>query len=303
MNSVETIAIDKLQPLNRMFCISYPLEDSLLQESIKRIGVIQPIILFGEPPYTVITGFKRIESAHLLGHATIPALIRADTGEKEALLMAIHDNLRRGLNLVEKALALEKMDRIGFPSEEIWAVMVLLGLRPHEKIYSALLSIARSRDALKAFIVSRGLSMRNVEGLLRFDDAEREQLFALLAHVHTTEGSLREILRMLALMRLKEGRIDFDDFAGAETVDEMRTRLKRRIHPILTSLERRLEEAKQRAALPPNIDIRVDPFFEKEYIDIDIRAKDIKDIEYALERLRKALGDGSLGSMLELTRG
>ncbi len=303
MNTVEIIGMDRIDFQNRRFCISYPIENPLLLSSIERVGIIQPVILCGEPPYIIVAGFKRIEAANRLGHRTVPALVKAKIYDREALLMAIHDNVLRGLNLAERACAVEKMGHMGFADQEIWDIMILLGFKPHDKVRSALIAVARSEEILKTFIVSRALSMRSVEGLLRFDSAEREQLLKVLTSIHTTEGSFREILRILALLKLKEGKIDFDIFVGAETTDEMRVRLKRRAYPILTSLEKRLEAAKGRAALPPHMDIRVDPFFEKEYIDIDIRARNIEDIEYALERLRKTLEDGSIGSILELTKG
>ena len=72
---------------------------------------------------------------------------------------------------------------------------------------------------------------------------------------------------------------------------------------MLSSLQGNWRLFAGKAPLPPNMDIKVDPSFEKEYIDISIRARDIKDVEDALEKLRKTMGDGSLGSILELTKG
>ena len=54
--------------------------------------------------------------------------------------------------------------------------------------------------------------------------------------------------------------------------------LKEMAYPILTALHRELQGIRQASALPPNIDIKVDPFFEKEYIDIGIRAKNKDDV-------------------------
>jgi hypothetical protein len=68
-------------------------------------------------------------------------------------------------------------------------------------------------------------------------------------------------------------------------------------------MQEKLEVLRRGCALPPGVDIKVDPSFEKEYIDINIRARDIEDVEQALEKLRKTMEDGSLGSMLELTKG
>ncbi len=303
MDTLEKVAIDSLDANEKRFCISFPPKSTLLEDSIKRIGVIQPIILTGKPPYTIITGFRRIASALNLGIAMIPAIIMSKMDDRDALFVAIHDNLARGLNVVEKSHAVYKMEKMGFEAEEICDTMVLFGMGSHEKVRSTLSSLARSHERLKTFVVSRNLSLKNVDGLLLFDREEGEHLLALLEHIRTTEGSLREIIRMVALMRIKEGRIDFAALSGASTVDELRVILRKRIHPILTSLEERLAAARRRAALPPHVDIKVDPFFEKEYIDIGIRARGVEDVGSALEKLHKVLEDGSLGNILELTKG
>ncbi|MBA4418894.1 MAG: hypothetical protein C0392_13455 [Syntrophus sp. (in: bacteria)] len=275
----------------------------MLRASIEKVGIIQPALLFGPCPYTIIAGFKKVQMAIELGYVAIPAIILSNIDEKEALLYAIHDNLIRGLNTVEKALAIEKMSRMDFPMPPIFDTMVFLGLKPHEKVRAIHSAIAHAEEPMKALIVSKNLSMKNIETLLRFDRSERGPLLGLLSTVHVTEGSLREILGMMILMKIREGQIDFDGFSGVGSADDLKRILKGRMYPILTSLETKLEHIRQQSALPPHVDIKVDPFFEKEYIDIGIRAKDIKDVEYALERLRKALEGGSIGSMLELTKG
>ena len=194
------------------------------------------------------------------------------------------------------------MAAAGFSSEETFGTMEVLGCSPHEKVLSTFLALARAGDPFKAFIHTNGLSLRNIEDLLKFNEAERKELLALLSPLHVTEGYLRS----LAPDRAYEGERRADRFRcprGHENAGDLRAKLKQRTHPLLTSMEARLEEVKVRMALPPNIDIRVDPFFEKEYIDIGIRTRDIEDLEKALEKLRRTLDNGSIGSILELTRG
>ncbi len=74
-------------------------------------------------------------------------------------------------------------------------------------------------------------------------------------------------------------------------------------YPILTSLYERLQNLRKALGFPPNIDIKVDPFFEKEYIDIGIRAKNQEDINQALEKLHRLTDDGILRRIFDLTKG
>ena len=288
---------------DRRFSISYPVESLPLISSVAKVGIVQPVLLMDGPVFTVITGFRRIEAAIRLGSTSVPAVVTDNLSEREALLQAIHDNVTRGLNTVEKALALSKMVHMGFAEEEINETMAFLGLKAHEKVLKAFTALAGAGESFKSFVVSRNLSVTNIEGFMRFEDAEQERLLSLLAPIHTTEGYLREILRMAALTKLKHGRLDFEGLSEAGNAEDLRKVLKQRTNPMLSSLQERLEALRRQSAFPPNMDIKVDPSFEKEYIDISIRARDIKDVEDALEKLRKTMGDGSLGSILELTKG
>jgi len=301
MDSLANIGLERINTDDGRFSISYPAESPLLLQSIARVGIIEPILLLDGPAFEVVSGFRRIAAARTLGLTSVPAVVTA-MSEKDALLRAIHSNVMRGLNTVEKAHALSRMAGMDFLPEEMFGTMTLLGLKAHEKVLKTFLALAGAGEPLKSFVVSRNLSVTNIEGLMRFDEAEREGLLSLLAPIHTTEGFLREIFRMAALMRLKEGRIDFGGLSGAQNAEDLRRKLKARTYPTLTSMEEKLEALRRKCALPPGVDIKVDPSFEKEYIDINIRARDVKDVGQALEKLRKTMEDGSLGSMLELTK-
>src|SRR5271157_43448 len=123
---METIEIDRINRTDTRFCVSFPVEDPLLLASISAFGIRMPLLLLDTVPYTVVTGFKRLDVACRLGMTTVPCSL-SSMSEKDALLTAINDNIKRSLNLVEDALSVEKMSRVGFPKEEIYAMMKLLG--------------------------------------------------------------------------------------------------------------------------------------------------------------------------------
>jgi hypothetical protein len=108
---------------------------------------------------------------------------------------------------------------------------------------------------------------------------------------------------MLHLIKIKKGRFVSGVLKYAGNAQELRVRLKKIIHPRLTSLEKKLETIRKASALPPALDIRVDPFFEKEYIDITIRAKSEKETRELLGKLEEVLQKGHIRSILELTKG
>ncbi len=299
---MKTIDIDHINTNDRRFCISYPMQDDILLSSIKKIGIIQPIILLDTTPYMVVTGFKRILSAMQAGFTKIPSVI-ISVSEKDALLYVIHDNIKRGLNLVEKALGIERMLHTGFSSTEIYETMTLLSLDPHEKILERLTAVANMEDALKAFITVKNLTMKQVEMLIRFNAEERARIIGILNAIHTTESFVREVLELLNLVKIKRGSIDFDSIKNMPDAQELKKSLKKLTNPILVSLEDELKQIKLKCALPPDIDIKVDPFFEKGYIDMVIRAKTEDKAREAIEKLSSILNKGYIRNILELTKG
>jgi hypothetical protein len=299
---METIAIDRINRNDTRFCVSFPIEDPLLLASVSTFGVRMPLLLLDTAPYTVVTGFKRLDVACRLGLAAIPCSISA-MNEKDALLTAINDNIKRPLNLVEGALSVEKMSGLGIPSDEIYAMMKLLGHEPHEKLLNNLLEIARADSPTKEFVVEHGANMTHVELLLRFSSVERTEIIALLSDMHLTFSQLREILQLLLLVKVKEGRVSFEEYPRFETADALKLSLKRRTHPLLSIFEQRLKEMRTKAALPPRVTVKVDPFFEKEFIDVGIRAERVEDVEEAIRSLDRLIKNGWLRSIFELTKG
>lgn len=299
---MKTVSIDQINIHDRRFCISYPLYDGELLLSIQKIGIIQPIILLDTTPFLVVVGFRRLESAIRLGHSKISCIID-DINEKEALLYSIHDNVKRGLNIIEKAHGIEKMLHMGFSITEIHDTMVVLDLQPHEKVLNNLIAIAYAEKPLKDFIMSHRLSMQNIESLLSFDIGERKQIMELLSPMRVTESYMREVLQMMRFVKIKEGQIDLNEIRDIKNIHDLKKELKKKMNPILSSLEEEFKAIIHKCALPPNIDIKVDPFFEKEYIDIRIKGKDQEEIEDAIEKLGRVLKDGHIRSMFGLTKG
>ena len=274
----------------------------MLFSSIGKLGIIQPVVLLEGPPFTVVTGFRRVEAAKKLGLKEVPA-VTVRLSEKEGLLFAVHDNLHRGLNIIEKAHALEKMVSMGFSEPEIYEVMALFSLGSHERVLAHLIAVAHTEEPLKHFIIDHALSMKNIEYMLWFEKEERKKIMTALASTRLTESYLREILEMLHLMKIKKGRFNSGVLKYAGNAQGLRTTLKKVTHPRLSSLENKLDEIRKASALPPALDIRVDPFFEKEYIDITIRARSEKEIRELLGKLDEVLQKGHIRSILELTKG
>jgi ParB family chromosome partitioning protein len=81
-----------------------------LTESVKRHGVLQPIVVTKKgDKYEIIAGERRYRASKAAGNETIPALVRSVDGQHRLELALIENLQRRDLNALETAIAYAKL--------------------------------------------------------------------------------------------------------------------------------------------------------------------------------------------------
>jgi ParB family chromosome partitioning protein len=170
-----------------------------LAESIRRQGVIQPIVVRpllasggSEQRYEIIAGERRWRAAQLASLTEIPAIIR-EVPDEAAVAMALIENIQReDLNPLEEAHAFERLigefglthqqvaDAVGRSRVAVTNLLRLIDLAPevarlverreldmgHAR---ALLGLEnhRKQTELALLVVKKGLSVRETEALVR----------------------------------------------------------------------------------------------------------------------------------------
>ncbi len=93
-----------------------------LAESIKQLGVIQPITVrrVGKDRYQLISGERRLRAAKMAGLKTIPAFVRS-TDDNNMLLEALVENIQReDLNPIEIAISFKRlMEELNLTQEQL----------------------------------------------------------------------------------------------------------------------------------------------------------------------------------------
>ncbi len=115
--SLEDIYPNLTQP--RTYFDEKALQD--LSQSIKNLGVIQPITLRKDAEkFEIISGERRFRASKLAGLTTIPAYIRL-VNDQEMLEMALVENIQReDLDAIEVALTYQRLlDEIGMTQENL----------------------------------------------------------------------------------------------------------------------------------------------------------------------------------------
>lgn len=85
-----------------------------LADSIKQIGIVQPITLrqMDDGTYQIIAGERRWRASQLAGLTTIPAYVRKASDESVALMALVENIQREDLNAIEIALAYSNMQQV-----------------------------------------------------------------------------------------------------------------------------------------------------------------------------------------------
>ncbi len=178
-------------------------EESLtsLAASISEIGVIQPIVVreSDDGGYELIAGERRWRAARRAGIPSIPALIRG-VDDLASLETAVVENLhRQDLNALEEAAAYQQLiedfgltqesvsKRVGRSRSAVANSIRLLQLPPsvQQLVIESQISAGHARallatpdrelqENMAARIVAEGLTVRQVEELLKADDDVEE---------------------------------------------------------------------------------------------------------------------------------
>lgn len=296
------VNISEIDLKNRQYQISYPPCSPDLTKVLHKTGVINPVFLLSTNPYVVIDGFKRLTYASKIGKNSISAFIMEVPPDK-ALKIAIYENLMRGLNIVEKAIAVSKMFDFRFSRNEIVSTIEDLGLGKSEKILDLCRKIANETETAKTFFVNHSLSLKTIDYFLNLTEESKKTVITFLEGKKVTESLLREFMRLVLVLEIRFGKFSKSNLVAAETLEDGIKILKKIVSPELSTMQEEFEKVCKKMELPPSTKVRVDPFFEREEIEILIRAKRKSEIECAILKLEQALRRGDFDKILELTGG
>ena len=175
-------------------------EESLLElsESIREIGIVQPITLrqTDEDRYQIIAGERRFRASQLAGKDTIPAyIITAD--DESTMEMALVENIQReDLNALEIALAYQKLIEQNNLSQEQLSKRVGKGRATIANFLRLLKLPAPVQMALK----EKRIDMGHARALLSLDDPKQQ--IEVFKEIQKNDYSVRQVEEIVR--RIKE---------------------------------------------------------------------------------------------------
>jgi ParB family chromosome partitioning protein len=164
-----------------------------LAESIREVGVLQPILIRPvEGGYELVAGERRWRAARRVGLQTIPAMVR-DTDDASALEHALVENLHRSdLNVLEEAAAYQQLiEDFQLTHEEVAA-----RVGRSRAAVSNTLRLLQLPPTVQRLVRDGSLSMGHARALLGTPDrAYQEQLARRAANDGLTVRAVEEAIR------------------------------------------------------------------------------------------------------------
>jgi ParB family transcriptional regulator, chromosome partitioning protein len=226
---VDAIAPNPRQPRQKM-------DPEALQEladSIKQLGLIQPLIVSAADPaaapgvlYTLIAGERRLTAAKLAGMQTIPVIVREATPQQMLELALVENVQRADLNPLEEAAAYRQLvddfaltqeqvaDRVGKSRVAVTNTLRLLSLP--DKLKDALMEGEISEGHARALL---GLETPEMQ-IAALEGVRKRQM-----SVHATEEYVRRLNEAAHLTREAEPDAPQKDVQTAALEEDFRRSL------------------------------------------------------------------------------
>ena len=192
-----------------------------LSESIKRYGVIQPIVVrkIGDK-YEIIAGERRYKASVLAEKTSIPAII-CDLNDKDSVEIALIENVQReDLTPIEKAISYKKILDMGYMNQDDLAVKVG---KSQSSIANTLRLLGLAEEVQEALLESK-ISERHARSLLKLKDEKKqvEMLNKIIEQRLTVRRTDEEIEKMIDLKKDKPITI-MDEDVSTQTYDVPQT--------------------------------------------------------------------------------
>lgn len=216
-----------------------------LVHSIKEIGLLQPIVVrqTGTETYELIMGERRWRAHQKAELPTITAVVR-ETTDEDLLRDALLENLHRSeLNPLEEAAAYQQLledfgctqeelsERIGRSRPQITNTIRLLKLPPavQRRVAAGVLSAGHARallsvpnpdlqDRLASRVVAEGISVRQLEEIVRFGEEEATPAARKLS-TRPTSARVGELAHRLSERFDTRVKVDFGKSKGKIVVE------------------------------------------------------------------------------------
>jgi ParB family chromosome partitioning protein len=187
-----------------------------LSESIKQIGVIQPITLrkVDENKYQIIAGERRFRASKMAGLVSVPAYIKEINNELMREMALVENIQREDLNAIEIALSYQNLIELcGYTQEKL---SERIGKK--RTTVSNYLRLLRLPGEIQVGIKDRKIDMGHARALINIEDPVKQ--LNIYDQILKNNYSVRKVEELVRMMNESEADEESSN-SGKETKDKL----------------------------------------------------------------------------------
>jgi hypothetical protein len=312
---VTGIAWEEIDLADERFRISEELDPPLLEESLRCVGQIVPIVLWrgGSGRLIVGAGLRRARALSRLGARQVWARVLDVAGVPEAgvFRLALWDNLaHRRLDVLECARALATLRKLCGVADDVLVAEYLpaLGLEAHKNVLRTYLALDAAGPAVARLVRAGGVTAATAARIAGLPGRRRDDATEVFERVRASASTQRELLDHIeelagdARVRDLDGVAEILDVGNAspgERAEKLRAVLRRLRYPRLAGAEARFAEERSKLELPRAVRVSHAPYFETAGLKVEFEAATPDAFRRAAEALERAAADPRLHRLFE----
>lgn len=312
----EALPLDQIDSSNRFFRITTPQDKPPIDQSIHRLGLINPVVVKRRRDhFVVISGFRRIDACRRNAWQKIPSrVLPPDTPDRVCAELAIADNLtQHPLNFVEQARCFQLLKASTTGINDIRAAAEALGLGFNTALISKLEEVSAAPETIQSGLVSGHLSLPIVKEFSCLSRDDAGHLALLFKKMPMGLNKQREILQNLKEIAAREDRtvsdlleeeplaaiINDDSLDGNQKVNSLRAYLRKRRYPRMVAVEEKFYACVRNLGLGGEIQVSPPPGFENSNCTMTIRINNLDSLKRASRKIAHAVEHPSINQLFE----
>jgi len=299
------------------FVTSYGFSLTLLKESIKKVGVLNPPLVKDKSNkyYQVVCGFKRLLACQDMGkEELICSVIKQNIKDRDAFLISLYDNLsHRNLNSIEKSIVINKL--LDYYPDEIIVkdFLPLLGLGPHYSVLNRYKPLKNMEKEIKDAIVAEKIDKRVAIKLFNFSKQDRALLFKFISNLKLSKNKQNEVIEnihdivkrdecpvssILYSKELKDS-LENSNLSVPQRGTIVRRFLRKLRYPKIVNAEKNFSEIKKNLKLGNNIKLTPPPHFEGSKYNVDFQFETLDELNDKLKKISTIKNDKEFKKIIE----
>lgn len=318
--TLQTIPLEHIDFSDDTYRYSISAVDNSLVASIRKIGLVNPLVVQqGDKKYRIVTGFKRAAALAKLSMNECPAFILDESEVSlDALLLAIQDNQSvRSLNPIELSRILDKLQTIFFVNEDtiIKEYLPQLGYGRNPRVLQLYSGLQKLSESWQTAVIQDQVPIDFAQEMLKQSVETQNKMWQLISDFRLGKNRQREFYALLSdvaqiknqsFIELTESEsitnIQFDNkLTPSQRAERLKTWLWEQRYPRYSKTKAHYDEILRAARLPQNCFIQAPPYFEGDTYSAGFSFSSIKEFGDNLAALKKALENGAIKNILDLT--